>query len=253
MEHPEDTQRLADGTPLPAACLNREAFGRFMDGWVDSAVETGADVLFWDEPHFYIPRNVWRGEEGDTEWACRCDRCRELFRLRFGGEMPDVMTDEVIAFRDRSIVDFFTVASARGAAAGLKNAVVMLPQANHLTGVSSWELIAAIDTVDIFGSDPYWYAFKKPMGEFVADTTAKVLSVCAEYGKVPQMWVQAYRVPSGREEEIASAVEIIADMGVRNIAAWSFRGGAPMNLASDDPDRVWEVLGASYGRLQDGV
>mgnify|MGYP000591098009 CR=1 FL=1 len=149
MEHPGETQRLADGTPLPAACINRPTFREFMDGWIDTAVETGADVLFWDEPHFYIPRAVWRGEQGENEWACRCDRCRELFRIQYGEEMPELMTDEVVAFRDRSIVDFFTNASARGGAAGLKNAVVMLPQESHLTGVSSWDLIAAIDTVDI--------------------------------------------------------------------------------------------------------
>lgn len=253
MEHPEETQRLADGTPLPAACLNRPAFQEFMADWIDRAVESGADVLFWDEPHFYIPRAVWRGEQGEKEWACRCDRCRELFRLQYGGEMPEVMTDEVISFRDRSIVDFFTDASARGRAAGLKNAVVMLPQENHLTGVSSWDLIAAIDTVDIFGSDPYWYAFKRPMSEFVAATTEKVLSVSAKYGKVPQMWVQAYRVPTGREQELSDAISIIADMGIRNIAAWSYRGGAPMNLQSDNPDLVWEVLGAAYGRVKGGL
>ena len=253
MEHPEETQRLADGTALPAACLNRPAFWEFMDGWIDAAVETGADVIFWDEPHFYIPRAVWRGEQGVREWACRCDRCRELFRLQNGEEMMDVMTDEVISFRDRSIVDFFAAASARGAAAGLKNAVVMLPQESHLTGVSSWDLIASIGTVDIFGSDPYWYAFRKPMNEFVAATTEKVISVSAEYGKIPQMWVQAYRVPSGREQEIAEAISIIAEKGVESIAAWSFKGGAPMNLASDNPELVWEVLGAAYGRLRGGL
>ena len=251
MENPEETQRLADGTALPAACLNRPAFQAFMDDWIDGAVETGADVLFWDEPHFYIPRAVWRGEQGENEWACRCDRCQELFRLRYGEEMPEVMTDEVISFRDRSIVDFFTGASARGAAAGVKNAVVMLPQESPLTGVSSWDLIAAIDTVDIFGSDPYWYAYRLPMREFVSATTEKVISVSAEYGKIPQMWVQAYRVPMGREQEIADAISIIADMGIRNVAAWSFRGGSPMNLQSDDPDLVWEVLGAAYGRLRE--
>ena len=251
MENPEETQRLADGAPLPAACLNREAFGEFMDGWIDNAVETGADVLFWDEPHFYIPRSVWRGAQGESEWACRCDRCRELFREYTGEEMPTVMTDAVIAFRDRSIVEFFTRASARGAAAGLKNAVVMLPQESHLTGVSSWDLIAAIDTVDIFGSDTYWYAFRKPMSKFVADTTKKVLSVAVEYQKTPQVWVQAYRVPAGRESEIADAISIVADLGVKNIAAWSYRGGAPMNLASNDPERVWEVLGDAYGRLRE--
>ena len=63
------------------------------------------------------------------------------------------------------------------------------------------------------------------------------------------MWVQAYGVPAGREAEVGRAVEIIAEEGIRNIAAWSYRGGAYMNLMSDDPDRVWVVLGEAYRKV----
>lgn len=107
MEHPEACQYLADGTEVAAACLNREAFRDFIKKWIDSAAETHADGLFWDEPHFFIPRAVWSGTQKKKEWACRCDACRRLFRERLGGRMPKVMNDAVVQFRDDSIVSFF--------------------------------------------------------------------------------------------------------------------------------------------------
>ena len=46
-------QTKLDGTPVPMACLNAPMFREFMRTWVDAAVELGADVIFWDEPHLY--------------------------------------------------------------------------------------------------------------------------------------------------------------------------------------------------------
>ena len=251
MKNPGECQRLADGTRLPAACLNSSLFRDFMVKWVGRATDIGSDVLFWDEPHFYIPRAVWRGNQREDEWACRCDVCKNLFSERFGREMPMTMDSDVIDFRDRSIADFFSELTGLGAKMGLKNAVVMLPDESHLTGVSSWDVIASLDTVDIFGTDPYWYIFKRPLDDFVRGSTKKVAQICDKYNKEPQMWVQAYKVPVGREEEIFRAIEIIAEEGVKNIAAWSYKGGAYMDLMSEDYLKVWDILGRAYGKLNE--
>jgi hypothetical protein len=84
----------------------------------------------------------------------------------------------------------------------------------------------------------------------VRTTTKKVVEISARYKKEPQIWVQAYGVPQGRESEVGRAVEVIAEEGVKNIAAWSYRAGAPMYLASADPDKVWEVLGRAYRKVR---
>jgi hypothetical protein len=250
MENPDQCQRLADGSALPCACLNREAFRAFMKKWVDAAVDTGADCLFWDEPHFYIPRAVWRGAQRPDEWACTCPACQKLFKARFGYAMPKVMDDDVVAFRDESIVSFFTEMTGYAKAKGVRNALCVLPQENPLIGISSWEKLAALPAVDIFGTDPYWIVFGKPVDDYVRTAAKKIVDISARYGKQPQMWVQAYGVPAGREPEVDQAVRIIASEGIGNIAAWSYRGGAPMNLASDNPDRVWEILGKAYGEVR---
>ncbi|MBN2224855.1 MAG: hypothetical protein JW765_09300 [Deltaproteobacteria bacterium] len=250
MENPEQCQRQADGSALPCACLNREAFRAFMKKWVDAAVDTGADCLFWDEPHFYIPRAVWRGAQRPDEWACTCEACRELFKRRFGYTMPKIMNGDIVLFRDESIVSFFAEMTGYAKGKGVKNALCVLPDENPLIGISSWEKLAAVPGVDIFGTDPYWIVFGKPVEDYVRTAAKKIAALSARYGKEPQMWVQAYGVPAGREKEVAQAVRVIADEGIRNIAAWSYRGGAPMNLASANPERVWEVLGKAYREVR---
>jgi hypothetical protein len=250
MENPDQCQRQADGMQLPAACLNRESFRAFMRQWVDAAAATGADVIFWDEPHFFIPRAVWRGTQRPDEWACTCEACRALFSKRFGHSMPAVIDDDVILFRDESIVSFFTEMTTYVRDKGIGNALCVLPQENPLIGISSWDKLAAIPSIDIFGTDPYWIVFGKPLDDYVRDAAAKIVDISVRYDKEPQMWVQAYGVPAGREDEVGRAVRVIGDEGIRNIAAWSYRGGAPMNIASDNPDRVWEVLGEAYRKVR---
>ncbi len=250
MENPDQCQRQADSKMLPCACLNREAFQSFMKKWIDAAVASGTDCLFWDEPHFYIPRAVWRGTQRPEEWACSCQACRELFRTRFGHAMPAVMDDEVILFRDESIVSFLTEMTGYAKGKGVTNALCVLPEENPLIGISSWEKLAAVASVDVFGTDPYWIVFGKPLEPYVRDASRQIVRLAGTYGKEPQMWVQAYGVPAGREDEVGRAIRIMAQEGISNIAAWSYRGGAPMDLASDNPERVWEVLGEAYRKVR---
>src|SRR5688572_13529408 len=49
---PSHQQVLSTGERVPAACPNRPEFRAMLRLWIDAAIEAGADVLFWDEPHF---------------------------------------------------------------------------------------------------------------------------------------------------------------------------------------------------------
>ena len=48
-------QVLDSGRPVAAGCLNSEAYREFVRSWATAAVETGADRIFWDEPHWAHP------------------------------------------------------------------------------------------------------------------------------------------------------------------------------------------------------
>ncbi len=252
-EHPEECQRTADGRHAPIICMNSEPFRQYMKFWIDSAAETGAEVVFWDEPHFHYTLDVLMGTGKDDEWACACGMCRDIFKERFGREMPKVLDEEVIQFRDDTITDMFIDLTAYTKQKGMKNAVCVLPEENPIVGVSKWELLAEIPHVDIFGTDPYWMIFNKPLDDYVRSSTRRVLDICNEKGKEAQMWVQAFMIFEGREAEVGQAVQIMAEEGCKNIAAWAYNGFAFMNHKCQDHEKVWEILGEAFGEVRGKV
>ena len=57
------------------------------------------------------------------------------------------------------------------------------------------------------------------------------------------MWVKAYQIEAGRENDLAIAVEESRKAGIDNIFAWSYRGTETLSwLKSDNPDEVARVF-----------
>src|SRR3989454_5865380 len=71
LHHPDWSQVTANGDKLPACCPSNPGFQGFIREWTDAAFETGADAVFWDEPHFYS------GEDGT---GCYCKYCQNIAR-----------------------------------------------------------------------------------------------------------------------------------------------------------------------------
>lgn len=250
-EHPEECQRMSDGSHAPAACMHSGPFRSLMRLWVDAAADLGADLVFWDEPHFHYDLGSLLGGSGAAApWACACGRCGELFRARFGRPLPALLDADAIRFRDDTIAGLLGELAGRAGERGLGNALCVLPDENPLVGASSWEPLAALPSIRIFGTDPYWLLYDRPVEEYVTGKTRRLLEVCGRHGKEPQAWVQAFMVPGGREREVGRAVEIFAAEGVRNIAAWAYNGTAHMNHKCHDHSKVWEVLGDAYRRVK---
>ncbi len=247
-ENPADRQVLADGSSVPAACMNSGKFRSFMRRWVEAAAEIGADIAFWDEPHFFM-RDLMAGASG-REWACCCRTCKERFRREHGRAMPEEMDADAIAFRDATLVDFFTELCESARACGMKNALCVLPHENARRGISSWDAFASIPSLDIFGTDPYWAFWGEPLEPWVRETTRKAKAVADEYGCELQMWVLAFLIQEGREDEVMRAAEIFHEEGVRNIAAWSYGGGGWTYARSANAEKVWENVGKVFGKLR---
>lgn len=247
-EHLADRQVLADGASVAAACMNSGNFRAFMKRWIEAAAEIGADIVFWDEPRFFV-RNLMAGASGN-QWACRCPTCGELFQERRGRTMPEEMDADVIAFREATLVDFFSELCDHAKACGMRNALCVLPQEDASRGVSNWEALAAIPSLDIFGTDPYWAFWGQPLEPYVREKTRKAKAVCKKHGRELQMWILAFLIQEGREEEVVRAAEIFHEEGVRNIAAWSYGGGGWTYARSVNAEKVWENLGKVFGRLQ---
>ena len=64
--------------------------------------------------------------------------------------------------------------------------------------------------------------------------------------------MQNFMITPETEEYVRTAIRTSYRAGVRNIAAWSYWGAGYMAwLRSDDPERVWEILGEEYARLHE--
>ncbi len=241
-------QQLPDGSSAPAACFNHPEFRKFMQRWIADARELDADVLFWDEPHFYI--DLKQKEKYDI-WFCQCSHCCAKFRTATGGNLQKASRDAIVEFREDCVVEFLTELCDATKASGMRNAICLLPFKDASIGLSDWSRVAAIDSVDIFGTDPYWMFFNKDVDEFVGAFADEVADLCRRFQKEPQLWIQAYKIFAGREQELGQAIEVAFAAGIHNIAAWSYAGNEYMSYnRSENPERVWEIIGKSYRDLQ---
>ena len=281
VDHTEARQVLSNGRRAPGACPNHPETRRFLLEWVAAAAEAGTQVAFWDEPHFDIP--MWR-RDASGAWACRCEHCQERFRTFAGRAMPERMDDEVRAFRERSLIDLLAGLSKAARALGMRNALCLLPSGfehvglgelqENMTerwrrfaqgadpaigddepwrsfGFNDWEAAAAIPDLDIFGCDPYWYAFRVAPEPFVRPFTKRTVELAKRHGRDVQIWVQAFSVPEGREQELDLGLRVAVEEGATHVAAWSFRATESMSaIRCARPNVVWDVLGRTFRELR---
>ncbi|RKX57529.1 MAG: hypothetical protein DRP24_00110 [Thermotoga sp.] len=237
IENPSEWQITNRGRAVGSACFNSPKFREYMKRWLEAAVETGADAVFWDEPHFHILKDF------PKEWTCRCERCKEKFKETYGHDMPEEFTEEVSNFRNKTIKDFFEEVLSYSKKLGMKNVICFLPFESELFGLKDYESIAKIEYVDNIGSDPYWMAFKLEMNPFLKETTQKILKLSSKYGKENHMWLQAFKVPRGREEDIVKGAKILKKENVETVLFWGvFACKHISSIAPDDPEKAWEVV-----------
>jgi hypothetical protein len=248
--HPDDCQVLSTGQRAPAACPSSPAARAWLRRWIDLAVALGADTLFWDEPHLYIPDWDDLQFAPDDAWACCCPRCRAAYETATGETMPDRLTPGLIAFRQDLLLDFLGEMTAYAREKGARNALCVLPIPDDHRNALPFDRAAALPGLDIFGTDPYWRIFDRDPAEFVAEQTDRVVAACAGAGVAPQIWVQAFGLPSGHEAEVVVALETAVARGATHIAAWSYRASEVYG-GSERPLVVWDAIGRTYRRLRD--
>jgi hypothetical protein len=164
--------------------------------------------------------------------------------------MPLEETDEVLAFKHHSIVDFLQEMINHGHEAGIKNALCSLPGSAQN---EEWMMdLASLENLDNFGTDPYWYHLKKDVAEYMGDFSKKVVKVCRQLKREEHIWIQGFKVPAGREEEITTAVNIAVNAGIRNLAVWGFDACSFISsIAPDNPQKTWEIICKAFASVKD--
>jgi hypothetical protein len=248
MEFPTACQRTSLGTHKPALCPRSTAFRDLIERWLDAAAATGATTVLWDEPHLFILRH----QRTAAKWSCRCLGCRRAFAERFGQPMPRVWTPEVRRVAEDLIAETVAWLVALATARGLASAVVLLPDEDGYEP-DRWRAVAALPGVRAFGTDPYWFGFPNDPaanGAYVRRWSERTIAATRGLPVRPMGWLQAFRVPAGREAEIAWAAELMVEAGIESVAAWAYRGCAAMSrLAADDPEAVWGVVARCFTAL----
>jgi hypothetical protein len=251
MRHPHLGQVFADGRQIGVPCPTREEFREYARSWATAAVESGADRIFWDEPHWAHPR---RFSEPASNWTCVCESCRSWFRARFGTEMPSELTAEVRSFREKVLVELLTDLVAHVRSLGGRSTVCLLPpvEGQHV-GVDEWEPVAAISGLDTLATDPYWSFFGLDAGEFVGGTSARLVELAAGHELTPQIWIQGYWLTPEQGDEIRAAVAAARAAGVDDLWTWGYEACGHMTyLQTQRPDQVWNELAAALtGRRSD--
>ncbi|OYT62233.1 MAG: hypothetical protein B6U69_02150 [Thermofilum sp. ex4484_15] len=223
------------GKPVPAACFNTKEFRSYFWKWVGKvSSETEVDGIFLNEPHY------WSEGKG---WTCACPICTEDFRSKYGTEMPRELTREVMEFREERMVDFISNTARLVKELDPKKEVIVcfLPKEDPLIGLTKWEAVAKIREVDCLATDPYWLLHGNSLTN-VREVAKRLTDVARSYGKKSQLWLQAFKVPKGKEGELVEAAKIMVASGVDSIFAWCYKGGEGSAIASERPYEVWRVL-----------
>ncbi len=241
-------QVSSTGELLPICCPNQPGFREYLLRWIETCAGYKPEVLFWDEPHFHI----FPEAAGDAEpklWACCCPECKKLFEKRFGHPMPDRLTREVRLFKEDCIVEFNRFLCDATKAKDMRAALCLLPFENSST-INDWEKAAAIPSLDIIGTDPYWRPRQPAVASHVGRASRRIADLAGRHNKEGQIWILNFNIPKGEEGKIKEAIEAAWGSGIRNLAAWSYFGAAYISLKAEDPAAVWKTLSSCYQDLR---
>jgi hypothetical protein len=230
----------AAGASVPACCPLAPATRDLLGRWTRTATTLGADVLFWDEPHFYV--GALRGP--DSPPCCRCENCRaEWARLHTGEPLPPEGDARLAEFRTGVLRDLLAELIDESATA-VRHSLCLLPHGDFpAAGTDSWALFARSLDVSRLATDPYWLDRTVSAGEHVRRHAVRLRELCDATEKEMEIWIQGIRIPAGQEGRILEGVEAAVKAGADRIAFWSFRGTERMSaLACERPRVAWECM-----------
>jgi hypothetical protein len=229
----------ADGHSVPACCPNAPETAELLERWARAATATGADALFWDEPHFYLGALLDRPAPAS---ACRCASCESAWSETGIGPLPPEGDPTLARFRGDSLRRLLSRAMA--AAGGVRHSLCLLPRGEfRVAGTDEWEEFAALPGISRLATDPYWMQRPVDPADYVRAHAAPLRALCDRTRLEMEIWIQGIRIARGEEHHILRATEAAVEAGASRISFWSFRGTERMSwLTCEDPDAAWTAM-----------
>ena len=126
-----------------------------------------------------------------------------------------------------------------------------MPGETHGISLESVGKLLSIPEIENVGYDPYWY--NRPGAnayEYVYNGTKQAIEISNSFGKQHNIWIQTYKVPRGREEEIIEGTAAAYDAGARCILAWGYKGSESNNYRAENPERTWAMTVEAMRRIR---
>ncbi len=255
LEEPELQQRGPSGRLLGGACLNHPGLREKMARWLDAAARTGADRVFWDEPH-WSPRGP-RNPGGEL---CVCEHCLAAARQWCEQQRVTVPAGTAASaptggfpealfhpFRAASVLRLLADLCRLARERGLPSSICVLPLGVLDQPVLDWKPFAGLPGVELFGTDPYWQAFgiddAADRDRFIDTNCSLAQAAAREAGVATMLWIQAFRVPVERQADLLEGARRLLGNAPDLAAIWGFEACAHMSeLACGQAYEFWERL-----------
>ena len=219
--NPDAGQVLDDGRATPAGCPNNPAVRGFVRSWADAAVDTGADRVFWDEPHWVHPEHFGLDP---ARWGCRCRHCQARWAERNGGApMPAELTPRCSPSArtawSTSSPTWSPIATPRGppppsACCPWSGVSTACPTGRRWPPCPGWAR---------WPPTPTGRPSASPPEPFVTRFSELVARLAADHGVGAQIWVQGFRMEPSDEPDIRAAVAAARAAGVEDLWTWGSR------------------------------
>jgi hypothetical protein len=142
-----------------------------------------------------------------------------------------------------SLVPFLQEVSEHARERGLRNSVCL---ASTLPNIAAFRHLAALDSVDDIGTDPYYRLDlddrDRDPEDHVRVWADRVREVADEHGKTSHVWVQAFQIAEGREHRIGRCIDVARGRGVGRVGVWGFRACEALDIRPARPDVAWRAV-----------
>ena len=102
------------------------------------------------------------------------------------------------------------------------------------------------------GSTPFWGMQGADPEKYVGLIGRKLMGAASRARIQTHLWIQGFRIPAGREEEITRSTIAAGQLGIDVIAMWGFDACESMSfLSCERPQMAWAAFLKAIGQLRD--